>query len=231
MEEIKLDVQIRNQIGRRKVKVVRQENFIPAIVYGGERKEPTAIKVDRRSYEKIMRVHKGESVVFHLSVMENDKKLRDYAAIVKEEQHHPVSESLLHIDFNRISLTKEIEVKVPVIPRGEAIGVKKDGGSLDSPLRELDIVCLPTNIPANIEIDISALNIGDVIHVKDIVLPENVKTNHDPESIVVSVVPSMKEEAAEPVGEVGPEEPEVIKEKKEKEVTAEKESGKNAEEK
>ncbi len=212
MEEIKLDVQIRNQIGRRNVKVVRRENAVPAIVYGGKKRGPTAIKVNRRSYEQVMRLHQGQSVVFHLNVLEGDKKLRDYSAIVKEEQHEPVSGDLLHIDFHRISLTEKIEVKVPLVTKGESIGVKKDGGSLDHTLWELDIVCLPTNIPEKITIDVSDLTIGDAIHVKDIVLPQDVITKHDPEAILVSVVPPMKEvEVAEEDEDA---EPEVIKEKK-----------------
>lgn len=216
MEEIKLDVQIREKIGKQGAKLVRQEDAVPAIVYGGKKRGPTAIKVDRRSYERVMRTHRGQSVVFHLNVMEADKKLRDYSAIVKEEQHDPVSDALVHIDFHRISLTEELEVKVPIIPKGEAVGVKKDGGSLDHTMWELDIVCLPTNIPEKIEINVEELNIGDAIHIKDIVLPDGVKTNHDPEAILVSVVPPMKE--AEVATEEGEEaEPEVIGEKKEEE--------------
>ncbi|MCK4882890.1 MAG: 50S ribosomal protein L25, partial [Candidatus Omnitrophica bacterium] len=214
MEEFKLDVQIRGQIGSRKVKAIYREDCVPAIVYGGKKKGPTAIKVDRRAYERIMRDHQGQSVVFHLNVMEGEKKLRDYAVIVKEEQHAPVSDKLQHIDFHRISLTEELEVKVPIVTKGEAVGVKNDGGSLDHTVWELDIVCLPTNIPEKISIDVTELGIGDAIHVKDIVLPEGVKTMHDSEAILVSVVPPMKEVEAPAEGEEENIEPEVIKEKK-----------------
>ncbi|MBZ0166704.1 MAG: 50S ribosomal protein L25 [Candidatus Omnitrophica bacterium] len=213
MEEIQLDVQIRNEIGRRNVKAVRLEDFVPAVVYG-ENKKPTTIKVDRRQYERIMRAHHGQSVVFHLNVMEGEKKLRDYAAIVKEEQLHPVQESLVHLDFQRISLKKEIEIEVQVVCKGEPIGVKRDGGSLDQPMHDLEVICLPTNIPKEISVDVSALEIGDAIHVSDIKLPANVRTEHDPEGLVASVVPPMKSEddiAAE--GE-GITEPEVTEEKK-----------------
>jgi large subunit ribosomal protein L25 len=159
-----------------------------------------------------MRHHRGQSVVFHLNVLEGEKKLKDYSAIVKEEQHEPVSDDLVHIDFHRISLTEKIEVKVSVTTKGEAHGVKVDGGSLEHTLWELDVVCLPTNIPEKIEIDVTKLNIGDAVHVKDIVLPEGVTTKHDPEAILVLVVPPMKEVEA-PAEEQG--EPEVIGEKKE----------------
>ena len=214
MEELKLDVQIRNQIGRRKVKVVHREDCVPAIVYGGKKKDPTPIKVNRRAYEHIMRHHQGQSVVFRLNVMEGEKKLRDYSVIVKEEQHAPVSDNLQHIDFHRISLTEELEVKVPIVTKGEAAGVKNDGGSLDHTVWELDIICLPTNIPEKITVDVTELEIGNAIHIKDIVLPEGVKTKHDSEAVLVSVVPPMKEVEVSAEGEEEDIEPEVIKEKK-----------------
>lgn len=220
MEEIVLDVQLREQIGTRKIKKLYEEDFVPAVVYGGD-SGPTNIKVDRKTYEGIMRHHRGQSVVFHLNVLEGSQKLRDYSAILKEEQHHPVKDNLIHIDFHRISLTEEIEVEVSVVHAGEPIGVKKDGGSLDHALWELDIICLPTNIPEKITVDVSALKIGDAIHVGDIKLPEGVRTEHDPSSILFSVLPPMKEKEVSAENELT--EPEVIKEKKDKAQQDEKE--------
>ncbi len=213
MEEIKLDVQIRDQIGTRAVKTIRREDLVPAVIYGGDQ-EPSTIKVDRRAYERIMRHHRGQSVLFHLNVMEAEKKLKDYSAIVKEEQHDPVSDKLIHIDFKRVSLTQEIDVTVPIFCKGEPLGVKNDGGALDQIIRDLDIVCLPTNIPQKISIDVSELKIGEVLHVKDVNLPENVKTKHNEDDIVVAVVAPMKELSEESA--VDDAEPEVIKDKKEK---------------
>ena len=109
MEEIKLDVQIRSQFNKRGAKEVRREDMIPGIVYGGN-KTPTAIKFDRGSYEKIRRQHQGE-VVFHIKVLEEKKALRDYSAIVKEEQHHAVSDQILHVDFKRISLKERLKLR------------------------------------------------------------------------------------------------------------------------
>lgn len=160
-----------------------------------------------------MRHHHGQSVIFRLSVADGSKKSKDYVAIVKEEQHDPVTDKLLHIDFNSISLTKELEVKVPVQTKGEPIGVKRDGGSLEHILWELQVICLPTKIPEQITIEVGHLEIGDAIHVKDITLPEGVRTKQDPDTILVSVVPPMKEEALVPAEE-GLKEPEVTKEKK-----------------
>lgn len=211
MEEVKLDVQVRNELGTQKVKVVRnEENMVPGIVYGGE-EQPVAIKFDRRTYEKIRRQHHGE-IVFHLNVQEGDKKLCDYSAVVKEEQHHVVNGHIIHIDFKRISLKEKIEVKVPLIAEGDAVGVKLDGGSLDHLLWELDIICLPTDIPEGIKIDISGLEMGASIHVKDVTLPTGVVTHHDPEAVIFTVVQPMKEEESTDVDTDA--EPELIKKEK-----------------
>lgn len=211
MEEIKFDVQVRQETGSRKVKVVRQDNLVPGIIYGGK-KQPTLIKMSRKGYERIRRTHHGE-VIFHINVLEGEKHLTDFPALVMEEQHDPVDGHLVHIDFKRISLTEKIHVKVAVVAKGEPVGVKKDGGSLAHLIWELDVVCLPTNIPEKFEVDVSRMKIGDNIHVKDLVLPEGVSTKQDPEGIVLTVVPPMKEVEATPAEEA-PTEPEVLREKK-----------------
>lgn len=230
MEEIKLDVQIRNELGSGKIHGLKREGFVPAIVYGGNKK-PTAIKVERRSYERIMRHHRGETVLFHINVLEGDKKLRDYSVIVKEEQHDPVSDQVLHIDFHRISLTEKIEIKVAIAAKGEPVGVKKDGGSLEHVMWELEIKCLPTQIPQHINVDVSHLEVNQSIHVKDLVLPMGVTTKQDMDAIVFTVVPKREEEVlAEPVEGAETPELEVIKEKKkDEEKAAGKEPAKKAE--
>lgn len=221
MEQINLDVQLRKDTGSAKVRKVRRANHIPAVVYGGGAK-PTIIQADRKAYDRIHRQHMGESLIYHLNVVDNGKKVADFPAVIKDIQFHPVSEEVIHLDFNRISLDKEIEINVKIIVKGEAIGVKRDGGTLDHVVRELDIICLPTNIPHHIEADITNLGIHDAIHVKDLVLPQGVRTKHDPESVVVTVAGSMREEAAVPAGEgeaaAAGTEPEVLKEKKKEEV-------------
>lgn len=215
MDEIKLDVQIRDMIGTRKSKVIKRNGYLPAVVYGGS-KTPTSIQIDRRAFEKILRLHHGENVVFQLNVLEKDKKVRDYSVIAKEMQYDPVTDQITHVDFQRISLTEKIEVEVSIVTKGEAIGVKQDGGSVDQIQWKLDVVCLPTNIPHHIEVDISNLKLHDSIYVKDLVLPQGVITKHDPQGIVLSLIPPMKEISAEELAaaqETAATEPEVIKEK------------------
>ena len=217
MEQIRLDVFVRSETGSDKIRKIRRENFIPAVVYG-ENLGAVAIKAERKSYERIIRQQQGANVIFHLNVMEGAKKLRDCPAIVKEVQLHPVTDQIVHIDFHQISLEKEIEIKIPVVTKGEAVGIKRDGGTLEHSLWELDIICLPTNIPHHIDVDISALGIHQAVHVKDLILPKGVRTKHDPDSVVVSVVGSMKEITAEDAAaQPQAAELEVIKEKKKEE--------------
>ncbi len=220
MEQINLDVQLRTGTGSAKAKKLRRANFIPAVVYGGGSK-PAIVQADRKSYDRIYRQHMGESLIYHLNVVDGGKKVADYPAIIKAIQLHPVSDEVIHLDFNRISLDKEIEIKIKVITKGEAIGVKRDGGTLDHLMWELEVICLPTNIPHHIEVDISSLGIHDAVHVSDLKLPAGVRTKHDPASVVVTVAGSMREETAVPAadaeGAAAATEPEVLKEKKKEE--------------
>ncbi len=213
MEEIKLDVQLRTQIGSKKIRSVKRNNFIPAVIYGGKQK-PASVQVDRKVFEGITRLHRGENLIYHINVLEDGKKLKDYSAITKEVQLDPVTDHIIHIDFNRISLTDKIEVKVAIQAKGDPIGVKQDGGSLEHVLWELTVVCLPTQIPQHIEVEVSHMKIHDAIHVKDLVLPSGVVAKNDPDAIVLTVAPPMKEVTVEPAEGQPAAEVEVIKEKK-----------------
>lgn len=226
MEQIKLDVQLRAEVGKEKSHKIRQADGIPAVLYGGKGK-PAPITVDRRAFDRISRSHRGESIIFHINVLDKEKAVQDSPAIVKEIQYHPVNDHITHIDFVRISLKEKIEVKVPVIVQGEAVGVKKDGGALEHHLWEIKVICLPTQIPKHIDIDVSNLEINQSILVKDLVLPDGVTAHHDPETIVVTVAPPTKEEVAAPAegAEAAATEPEVTKEKKKEEVPAGEDKG------
>lgn len=225
MEQIQLDVQLRTEVGKEKSHKIRQKDGIPAVLYGGKGK-PATITVDRRAFDRISRAHRGESIIFHINVMENEKAVQDSPAIIKEVQYHPVHDHVIHIDFARISLKEKIEVKVPVIVQGEAVGVKKGGGALEHHLWEIKVICLPTQIPKHIDIDVSNLEINQAILVKDLALPDGVTAHHDPETVVVTVAPPTKEEVAAPEGaEAAPAEPEVTKEKKKEEAPAGEDKG------
>ncbi len=214
MEEIILEAELREEIGRISLTDLRKKGFIPAVVYA-DGKESYPIKVGHRALLRLVHEHHVENAVINLKV-KDDKKKKTRSCLIKEIQYDPVKSDILHVDFNEISLTKAIKVNVPVAVKGESVGVKQEGGSLEHILWEIEVECLPTDIPKHFEIDISALKIGDSIHVKDLAAPSNIKVLNDPESIILSVSAPMKEEApAEALEGEEKKEPEVIKEKKE----------------
>lgn len=222
MEEIKLTAQIRDEIGKNKLASLRRLGLVPAVVYG-EGKKSLSIKISRSDILHILHSQKGENIIVTLDIKDDKPKAKEQnlpkTVLIKEIKYHPVKDDILHIDFYQISLTKKIQVKVPLVAKGDAPGVKQDGGTLDHLLWELDVECLPTQIPKEFQADVSNLKIGDTIHIKDLTVPEGVKLLHEPEVIVISVSPPMKEEVVAPEAVVGaesaPQEPEVIKEKKE----------------
>ena len=213
MEEIILDAELRTDLGRGKVKDLRDKGFVPAVVYR-EGKEAQSIKVSSGELIRLLHQHRLENAVINLKIKEDKKAQR--ACLIKEIQHDPVRGNIVHVDFYEVSLTEVIKVNVPVIVKGESAGVKQDGGSLETILWEIEVECLPKDIPGEIEIDVTNLKIGDSIHVKDIKIAASVKILNSPEETVLHVVAPMKEEV--PVEAVEGEEnkePEVIKEKKE----------------
>jgi large subunit ribosomal protein L25 len=214
MEEILLEAELREEKGSAKARDLRSKGYLPAVVYF-HGKEALSIKISKSILLKMVHQHRLEGVILNLKI-KDDKKAKGRSCLVKEIQYDPVSEDIIHVDFNEISLTEAIKVNVSIEATGEAVGVKQEGGSLEHILWELEVECLPTSIPKSIAVDISALKMGEAIHVKDLILPEGVKPLNDPAAIVLHVAAPMKEEApAEEVEGEEKAEPEVIKEKKE----------------
>jgi len=220
MEEIILDVQPREAIGKAKAKDLRRKGFIPGILYA-QGKDSQAIQVSNSELLRLVHQHRLESVVVHLRVASSGtkaaKKDKTYPCLIKEMQYDPVKGDIIHVDFNEISLSKTVKVNVPVVAKGESVGVKQEGGSLEHILWEIEVECLPTDIPKEIAVDVAQLKIGDAIHIKDIVFDPKIKVLNNSEAIVLSVVAPLKEEVIAPPPIEGEEivEPEVIKEKKE----------------
>lgn len=214
MEEIFLDVQLRQEVGKSKVRDLRESGFIPAVVYGAG-KESLPIKVSHHALLQLVHQYRIEGIVINLKV-KDDKKHKSRVCLIKEVQYEPVHGDIVHVDFNEISLTKAIKVNVPIVTQGEPQGVKQEGGSLERILWEVEVECLPTEIPKNIEVDVSQLKIGDSIYVKDLKLPSGVKILNDPAATVLSIAQPVKEEIpVAPLEAEVQQEPEVIKEKKE----------------
>lgn len=214
MEEISLGAELREQTGRAKVKDLRDKGFLPAVVYS-HGKDALALQISRGAFLKLVHQHHLETSIITLKI-KGDKKAKGRPCLIKELQYNPVGEDVIHVDFNEISLTETIKVNIPIETKGEAVGVKQEGGSLEHLLWEVEVECLPTNIPKNIEVDIAPLKMGEAVHVKDLVLPEGVKVLNDESAVVLHVIAPMKEEVpAEGVEGEEKAEPEVIKEKKE----------------
>ena len=233
-EVVTLDAALREEAEVGKSSRLRRGGFVPAVVYG-EKKKTMALKIERGRLIKFMHAHHGgENIVITLRIAAG-KKNEEKSVLISEIQKHPVNDDILHVDFHEISLTERIEVKVPVETKGESIGVKQDGGVLEQVLWEIEVECLPTQIPEKFEVDISAMKIGDDIHIRDLKVPEGVEVKQDLELLVLSVVPPRKEEPVPEVaveGEAEPTEPEVIKkEKKEEEEVPEAEGAADKEKK
>jgi large subunit ribosomal protein L25 len=133
--------------------------------------------------------------------------------LIKQIQQDPVHGEITHVDFHAIILSEQIRVKVPVVLKGEPVGVKQDRGVLEHFLREVEVECLPTAIPKDIEHDVSQMKIGDTLHLKDLIVPAGSKMMSDPEGVIASVL-TPKEEKIEEVTVEAVTEPEVIREKK-----------------
>ena len=207
-KQVKLSATRRTGTGRSAVRKIKAQGAVPAVIYGGKR-EPETLQVSKRDISLMLSHASGENILVELEI-DGDKTGR--LALVQEVQHSPVGGDILHVDFHAVSIDQMIEADVPLEPTGTPEGVKTFGGLLEQSLRSLEIECLPKDLPDLITVDVSHLNIGDAIHVKEIQLPEGVKTRISPDLTVFSVVAPTVEE--EPVAEVATA-PEVITEKKE----------------
>jgi len=211
MEKINLKAKIREELGKEAVKKLRGQGLVPAVVYKG--KKSLSIKVQARELFEVIHTKAGENVLVNLQV---ESKKSTQSAIIKEIQYHPVRGDVLHVDFNEISLTEALVVKVPIAVKGEAEGIK-EGGVVEHVLWEIEVECLPTEIPENIPVDVTPLKIGDSILVKELKVPKNVKILTDLSATVISLKVPHVEEAEVAAPEEAMAEPEVIMEKKPKE--------------
>ena len=204
-----LEAQTREPGTKNDARRVRRDGKIPAVVYGAG-KESLSIAVDPRVVSRILHSETGHNTIFDLSL--NGEKTK---AMIVDWQYEPIKGRLLHIDLKRIALDKVLRVSVPIELIGEAAGVKQEGGILEQMLREVEIECLPADIPSHIDVDISHLTFGKVLRVSDLPHLQKIKFLTD-ENQPVAHVTSVKEEVAvtpEAAAEAAaaPAEPEVIK--------------------
>ncbi len=182
-KQVKLAAQPRTAAGRNAVKKIKSAGFIPAVIYGnGE--TPISLQVVERDLDLILAHAAGEHFLVELDI-EGESKPR--TTIVQEVQTNPVSRRTLHVDFQVVSDDKAIETAIPLEPVGEAIGVKSFGGLLDQLIRQVTVKALPKDLPALIQVDVTEMNIGSLLHIKDIPLPAGISIVEDGEIAVFQI--------------------------------------------
>jgi large subunit ribosomal protein L25 len=211
-KQVKLKAEPRTNVGRSAVRKLRARGLIPAVIYGGNDK-PQPLQVATREINAMMSHASGENVLVELEI---DGEGSSRTALVQEVQHSPVGGEIRHVDFHAVSMDQMIQAEVPLEPVGIPVGVKTFGGLLEQSLRVLAIECLPGDLPDRITVDVSQLNIGDSIHVRDIQFPSGVTPKVPPDLTALSVLaPVVEEEAPVAEAEAAAAGPEVITEKKE----------------
>jgi large subunit ribosomal protein L25 len=212
MEAFVVEAQLREERGKNPARRIRRTGLVPAVIYGGKN-EPVSVSVNARQVARILRSESGHNSIFTVQVSGH----KDEKAMLKDWQVDPITGSLLHVDLYRVAMDVRMKVKVPVHVFGEAEGVKLQGGIFEMVTREVEVECLPSDIPEEFKVDISGLTIGKQLRAADLPLdPAKVKLLTDPQRVLAHVVTLKAEEEAAPaeaaaVAEAAPAEPEVIK--------------------
>ncbi len=194
MLKFEMEATVRDKTGKGVARKLRAEGMIPAILYGPG-STPVPLAVNAFDLQKMLTRAKGERILFTLN-LKNNGASEQRLALIKEFQFHPVNDSIQHIDFYEVSMDRELHVEVPVKLVGKARGVEVEKGVLEIKRRTLEVACLPTNIPDEIEVDVSDLGLGEAIHIGDIEPPEGVRIIDPPRLTIVTIVGSGAMEAA-----------------------------------
>ena len=200
MEEITLGVETRAERGKGAARRLRRSGKVPGVFYG-PKSTAMPIAVDRKDFAAHVANLEGSHLIrFESATADLQKRV----ALVREVQHHPVDGGILHVDFYEVDLTQRLKVTVPLHFVGKARGVA-EGGILQPILREMEVECLPPDIPQYIEVDVTALDIHDAVHLADVPMPPNVTAVVETNEAVVSVLPPTVEEVKVEVAEVATE--------------------------
>jgi large subunit ribosomal protein L25 len=196
MAETELNVTLRDGIGKGGARALRRQNLVPAVVYG-RGLEPCAVTVEPKALKKAIATESGWNT---LITLKGEGAFSGKVVILKDMQVDAIRRDVQHADFQVIDLKKKVHVLVPVHPVGKSEG-EKVGGSLQIIRHELEVFCLPSAIPGAIEVDVTSLNIGDVLHVEDLVLPTGVEVPHEVNFTVITVTGHKAEEGEEGAAE------------------------------
>lgn len=221
--EAVLDAQPRDTFGKNEARRTRREGKVPAVLYGGDGQHATAIAVEPRALLKILHSEAGQNTLISLRM----PGAAEARVLVKDFQVDPITHHVLHADFYRVAMDRVLQVTIPVIIHGEPKGVKQQGGIVEFIRREIEIECLPADIPEHIDVDVSELMLNQGIRLRDIATNPKWTPVTEPETMLVHVIMPKAEEAPAPAEAAAaatatPAEPEVIKKgKKEEEEAAE----------
>jgi large subunit ribosomal protein L25 len=193
LETIQLNATVRKTTGNSPARELRRGGQIPAVLYGPQT-EPILLTVNIRELEQILKGGNIGSIIMTL-VIQNGKKITK-PAVIKELQSHPVSGNFLHVDFYEIDMKRKINVMIPVVTKGISKGVEL-GGMLQIVRREIEVLCMPGDIPEAIEIDITDMDVGDSLHVEEIPLGDNIELSADVNFTVITVLSPKVEEVEE----------------------------------
>ncbi|MDO8281400.1 MAG: 50S ribosomal protein L25 [Thermodesulfovibrionia bacterium] len=209
MEKILLKADERTEKGKGAARSLRRAGQLPAVVYGAGKSIP--IKLNRKEMVSLLKAGIAEHALITLELNRDKAKSTEHPVLIKEYQVDPIDSILLHVDFIEISLKDKLKLSVAIIITREPKGIK-EGGILELQMREVEIECLPTNIPHGIEVDAEFIEIGHSLHVSDLIPMEGIKIISDPGQVIL-VVSSPKMEAAAAPAEGEVKEPEVLKAK------------------
>ncbi len=216
-QQAKLTAQRRTQVGRNAIKKIKADGMVPGVIYGSTQ-EPVNLQINGRELLNVLSRASGENILVELEILDGSEK-QNALAMIQEIQHHPLQREILHVDFHAVSANETVSAEVPIETVGEAVGVKVHGGLLEHILRYLEVECLPGDLPQVIEVDVTNLDVGQSLHVRELKLPSGVEAVTDAEQTVVAVVEArVEEEVVEPL--VTPTAPEVITAKKPEEGAA-----------
>jgi large subunit ribosomal protein L25 len=225
--EATLEATARDTFGKNEARRTRRDGKVPAVLYGGDGKGATPIAVEPRALLRILHSDSGQNTLISLKLA----GAGDARVLVKDFQLDPITHHLLHADFYRVAMDKVLQVTIPVTVHGEPKGVKQQGGILEFIRREIEIECLPGDIPEHVDVDVSELMLHQGIRVRDVATDPKWKPITEGDAMLVHVIMPKAEEApaAETVAAAAtatPAEPEVIKKGKKEEEGAEKEEKK-----
>ena len=231
MEAI-LEAQTRDTFGKNEARRTRREGRVPAVLYGGDGSGATPISVAPKALLKILHSEAGQNTLIAMKL----PGAGDTRVLVKDFQLDPITHAVLHADFYRVAMDKLLQVTIPVLVHGEPKGVKQQGGLVEFIRRDIEIECLPADIPEHIDVDISELMLHEGVRVRDVATNPKWKPISDPDMMIVHVIMPKAEEVVAPtetaaVATATPAEPEVIKKGKKEEEEAEKKDAKKEDKK